>query len=274
MKWQKVLFLMGWSFLSFNPGCAIEEPLDFSDTPMDEPFPSRSLTSPSPRFPPIFEQNEIYQTARRVTVKVLSGQTWGSGIIIQQRGNRYMVVTNRHVMIYGEPQQNYRIVTPDGQVHPANVLKNVNFRDQDLALVTFTSPLSYSVASLFVSSQPQRGEPVFAAGFPVEDDGDSRGQFVLNPGIISQWSPKPFAGGYQIGYTSTVRKGMSGGALFNQFGEIIGINGIHKYPLWGNPYVFTDGTRASLTEKQEMSQYSWAIPLETLLKSLNTIINN
>lgn len=75
-----------------------------------------------------------------------------------------------------------------------------------------------------------------------------------------------FRGGYKIGYTNDIRKGMSGGPLLNEKKEIVGINGRHKYPAWGNPYIFEDGTTASPEKKEEMSQYSWAIPTQTFLR--------
>jgi S1-C subfamily serine protease len=173
------------------------------------------------------------------------------------------VVTNHHVLVFGQSQQNYQIITPDGQTHSAKVLMNGN-KGQDLAILTFESSRSYSIAPISSSSLLKLGEEVFAAGFPAESDTGEKDNFRLNQGVVALFSAKPFGGGYEIGYTSTVKKGMSGGPLFNRQGEVIGLNGVHKYPLWGNPYTFSDGSQATPSQKQEMSQYSWAIPIQTL----------
>jgi len=50
-----------------------------------------------------------------------------------------------------------------------------------------------------------------------------------------------FNWGCGIGYTNEIEKGMSGDQ--NREGKVIGINGIHAQPLWGDPYVYQDGTR-------------------------------
>lgn len=207
---------------------------------------------------------QLYQKAALITVKVLSGQTSGSGIIIQKQGNIYTVVTNHHVLIFGNSNQSYKIQTPDHKIHEAQISNRINFNNYDLGLLQFNSSENYQVASLSRLSKIVPEEDVFAAGFPSESN-PSQPELVLSTGKVQIFSDVPFGGGYQIGYTNKVQKGMSGGPLFNRRGEIIGINGVHRYPLWGNPYVFQDGSFASPEKKQLMSQYSWAIPIQTFL---------
>jgi serine protease Do len=207
---------------------------------------------------------QLQQKSRSITVKIISGETWGSGILIQKQGEVYTVVTNQHVLI-GETKP-YQIETPDGQLHQAEKLEIGEFGDRDLGILQFTSKECYSVVSLSPVAKPILGEAVFAAGFPFEEASSQLSKFSFTSGTISTIAEKNFAGGYQIGYTNDVRKGMSGGPLLNRRGEIIGINGVHKYPLWGNPYVFQDGSVASGAMQEKMSQLSWAIPVETLLR--------
>ncbi|MGK7944344.1 MAG: serine protease [Microcystaceae cyanobacterium] len=243
--------------LVVHQSLATEEPLHY-----ESDFPTPVL---SPTLPASSElEDAIYQKAAAVTVKVMSGSTGGSGVLIRQQGSTYWVLTNHHVLIFGQSQQNYQIITPDGQIYPAKVIID-DQNEQDLAILAFNSPLSYKIATLSPPDAMTQGEEVFAAGFPSEMEIGNRGHSLhLSQGTIGLFSTQPFGGGYQIGYTSRVRKGMSGGPLFNRQGEIIGLNGIHKYPLWGNPYVFVDGSRANSAQKQQMSQYSWAIPVAIL----------
>lgn len=209
-----------------------------------------------------FSEDKLRQYAQSITVKVLSGQTAGSGILIHQQGNLYTVVTNHHVLIFGQPTQKYQIKTPDNLLHNAQVAQLANFQDYDLGLLQFRTDKTYTTASLSPASPLAKGEEVFAAGFPFEED-SAGGGLVLNRGKVAIIGEKAFGGGYKIGSTNAVKKGMSGGPLLNRQGKLVGINGVHKYPLWGNPYVFEDGSIASPEQKQEMSQFSWAIPLTT-----------
>ncbi|WP_013321930.1 S1 family peptidase [Gloeothece verrucosa] len=240
-----------------------------TDKVVQSPYTPRQQQTPnSPSSfglnPPNFSYDQLYQIAQSITVKVLSGQTSGSGILIQKQGEIYTVVTNNHVLVFGLTNQSYRIKTEDNQIHNAQVIKSVDFKKNDLGLLQFRSQNNYKVATISSLAKINYEAEVYAAGFPAEIDSSSS-EFVLSTGKIKMFSDLAFGGGYQIGSTNKVQKGMSGGPLLNRQGEIIGINGVHRYPLWGNPYVFEDGSVASPEKKQLMSQYSWAIPIQTFL---------
>jgi S1-C subfamily serine protease len=77
---------------------------------------------------------------------------------------------------------------------------------------------------------------------------------------------KALEGGYQIGYTNELKKGMSGGPLLNRWGEVVGINGKHAYPLWNAPSIYQDGSQVRPALNEAIDRYSWAIPVRTLLQ--------
>jgi tetratricopeptide (TPR) repeat protein/S1-C subfamily serine protease len=204
---------------------------------------------------------KLQQIARSITVKVLSNKTGGSGILVsEKRANDkkeyiYSVLTNRHVLVPGE---SYRIQTPDGKIYQANVVKDVNFKGSDLALLQFTSAQDYTLAELMSVSTLAVNQQVFAAGFVSDAE-----KLVFTTGEVSLLPDKAFQDGYQIGYTNNVHKGMSGGPILNQRGEVIGINGIIANPIWGDPYVFQDGSKPNAIEREKMSSYSWGIAIKT-----------
>lgn len=70
-----------------------------------------------------------------------------------------------------------------------------------------------------------------------------------------------------MGYTNDIFKGMSGGPLFNAQGQLIGVNGKHKYPLWGNTYIFKDGSTPSEGIRAQMDHSSWAVPVQALFQN-------
>ena len=211
-------------------------------------------------------ETKIKSLAESITVKVLSGKNSGSGFILDKERDVYTVVTNEHVLIFGKEDSSYKIITPDGKKYLAKPVNNIDFKNQDLGLLIFHSVENYPVINLNLSAEALVGEEVYAAGFPFSSDKSIPDEFIFSKGNIEMISDLSFRGGYQIGYTNTIKKGMSGGPIFNHKGEIIGINGRHKYPLWGNPYIFEDGTIASPEKKEEMSKLSWGIPIQTLLE--------
>ena len=211
---------------------------------------------------------QLKNEARAIAVKVLSGYGGGSGILIKKQGQTYTILTNEHVLAAGE---SHRIQTPDGKIYQGELLKNQSFDGNDLVLLQFRSASEYAVARL-ASSPLMVGDEVFAAGFPGQDAAEKRAfEFLL--GTISFLCPKALAGGYQIGYSNPVEKGMSGGPLLNIRGEVVGINGMHAYPVWGDPYVFKDGSKPNLP-RDLMLQSSWAIPIETFVQLGNKSTGN
>ena len=211
---------------------------------------------------------QVKNEARAIAVKVISGYGAGSGILIKKQDQTYIILTNNHVLAVGE---SHRIQTPDGKIYQGGLLRNQSFEGNDLVLLQFKSANEYAVARL-ASSPVAVGDEVFAAGFPGQEAADKRA-FEFLSGSISFLCPKALAGGYQIGYSNPVSKGMSGGPLLNNRGEVVGINGMHAYPLWGDPYVFKDGSKPDLP-RDLMVQSSWAIPIETFVQLGNKPTGN
>ncbi len=233
--------------------------------------------------------DRLDRLARSITVRVLSGETLGSGIIIDKQGSVYQVLTNAHVLRAADPP--YQIQTPEGRIHPAKLLKTINFHGNDLGLLQFTSLDNYAVANFGNTSPLKVGDEVFAAGFgfPIETSQitlsnpilpsqkqeantaypvvqQQSSSFVFSAGKFSLMLDKALEGGYQIGYTNQVERGMSGGPLLNRRGELVGINGLHANPLWDAPDLYHDGSTPSPHLQEKIAQLSWAVPIETFVQ--------
>lgn len=225
--------------------------------------------------PSVKSQPQLQHIASSITVKILAGDFLGSGILIKNQGQVYTVVTNAHVLRAGKPP--YQIQTNNGRLYSATPVKKLNvvsphstsLQKADLALLQFQSvDQSYPLAALGSTSKLKKGNEVYAAGFPGDTQANTDKGFVIKSGRVSLVLNKALEGGYQIAYTNDIQKGMSGGPVLNHAGEVIAINGMHAEPLWGNPYVYQDGTEPALLEQKQMQQYSWGIPLENYLKLL------
>ncbi|MBS9395580.1 MAG: trypsin-like peptidase domain-containing protein [Dolichospermum sp. LBC05a] len=222
------------------------------------------------------EQIQLEQEARLITVKILSSprekrdRSLGSGVLFYQDKltSTYGVITNNHVLQAGEAP--YSIQTPDGKIHRANSVvrkKQLRGNGLDLALLEFVADSEYRIATKS-NQQAAIGAWVMSAGFPLKNSQSKSGRFVIKPGKIQLVLDKALEGGYRIGSTNDVEKGMSGGPLLNGAGELVGINGLHANPIWGDPYVFEDGSYPTDAQREQISQYSWCIPLETVKQLL------
>ncbi|AFY58176.1 trypsin-like serine protease with C-terminal PDZ domain [Rivularia sp. PCC 7116] len=215
-----------------------------------------SAQQPTPQLSP----QQIKQLAQSITVKVSSGNNGGSGILLKKSGGVYTVLTNRHVLEPGKP---IKLQTSDGKTHRGKVVQGVDFQGKDLIQLQFSSNEKYKVAELGNLATVAINETIYAGGFPFETNPSETQGFVLTTGQVLLIAERALKEGYQIGYDNDIRKGMSGGPILNRYGQLIGINGIHAHPLWGNPYVYEDGSNPTEARRDLMSRYSWGIPILT-----------
>lgn len=237
-------------------------------------LPSISQQQINPKLSP----EELQQLASAITVKIIGGEAGGSGTIIRKVGSTYTVVTNQHVLQAvqgtskyridaGKIVKNIRIQTSDGLDYPATIVKgeNINFQDKDLGLLEFNADRTYDVGTFAkpdVALKP--GEKVWAAGFPAESATPSS---IVTTGEISLIPNQALEQGYQLGYTNPIQNGMSGGPIINGQGDVIGFNGRHGNPLFGDPFVYADGSKPTDTERQKMVGLSWGLPLSVLAQA-------
>lgn len=213
----------------------------------------------------------VPEMARQMTVRILTNSGAGSGVIVERQGQIYTVLTNHHV-VESSPDSRYAVLTEDGKEYPGKLLPSEHFGYLDLALVQFSSDLSYRVAQMGDSQALSVGERVYAAGFPnwqwmnsatVENTRDwGLKAFRLTAGQVEMLSERALSGGYRLGYTNDIENGMSGGPILDKNGRLIGLNGRLKNPLQGiNVFVFADGSQPSPELFERMKSLSWGIPL-------------
>jgi S1-C subfamily serine protease len=200
------------------------------------------------------------KTASAITVKVNVDSSSGSGILIAQEGNAYTVVTNAHVISRGD---NYQITTVDGKTHQATLKKNNQSNKDDLALLQFQADEKYTLASLGDAKQLTPNQSVYAVGFA-----DNEAQLTFTSGKIEQISQKPLVGGYQIGFTNTTKQGMSGGALLNEEGKVIGILGLGAGAILDNAYLYADNSRPDAQMLEQLRANSFAVPVTQIASSI------
>jgi tetratricopeptide (TPR) repeat protein/S1-C subfamily serine protease len=200
---------------------------------------------------------QMKELAKAFTVRVFAGQQRGSGVILAKSGQRYTVVTNAHVIDRGKP---YRIQTSDGKTYRA-VLKSKGdtFKGNDLAVLEFSAAANYQVAQWEDSGEIKRAERLFAVGFP-----EGENQLLVSTGQVSLMAEKALLGGYRIGFSNETQQGMSGGALLNEQGKVIGILGQGNQAILERAYTYQDGSKPTAKVLQQMRESSFAVPIATV----------
>jgi tetratricopeptide (TPR) repeat protein len=239
----------------------------FGCTPQQSP-PKESLIPPTPT-PPIFgnggnstcnqspaiaypfKTQKVREIARAVTACITS-QTTGSGVIIKRQGNVYTILTAAHVVPTENkykvvvpdgkqyaiqyntiiPQSNVYVVAPDGKQYPIQYRTIKRFPGKiDLAILQFTSDRDYRVVEIGDSTKVVAGTPSYVAGFPLQSAESTIQNYHFSPGQISANAAHPLEEGYALAYYSDIFSDMSGSAVLDKQGRLIGIHGKSKVDI-------------------------------------------
>ncbi|MCZ8212967.1 tetratricopeptide repeat protein [Microcystis sp. LE19-8.1F] len=217
---------------------------------------------------------ELETKAKGFTVRIDSSSTAnGSGVIIAKEGNIYTVLTAAHVLCEKIAEEKtcvnftYTVVTRDGKTRKIEKSTIIRQEGVDLAVFQFESQDNYPVAEI-ANYNPNTDDFVFAAGFA--KIGQNPSKWLFSGGTIDEkergllqtrqsplrnkqggtlQSVASLTEGYELVYTSITFGGMSGGAVLDSQGRVIGIHGSSE--------------TAGVTEIQ--LGYSLGIPISTFI---------
>lgn len=144
----------------------------------------------------------------------IEGVGSGSGFIIDDSG---LAVTNNHVVAGAA----FLEVFVPGEDRPRNARILATSECSDLAVIDIQGE-GYPAVALNMSA-PRIGTDVYAAGYPLGDP-----EFTLTKGIISKAetrgdTPLSSVDGV-LEHDAKINPGNSGGPLFDQFGQVVGVN--------------------------------------------------
>jgi serine protease Do len=167
---------------------------------------STAANAPRARLTP----KDIVQRSSPAIVRIEAGDhKIGTGFILDKAG---VVATNLHV-VAGESTIKVRLL--DGTLYPVMQIAGLD-RDRDLALLKIVPAKPLPVLKLGDSDTLSAGDQIVAIGNPLGLD------YSVTSGLISQVRPlNQDLTILQI--SAAISPGSSGGPLFNQFGEVVGV---------------------------------------------------
>jgi serine protease Do len=158
----------------------------------------------------------------------------GSGVIVAKSGKTYYVATNLHVV---QRDTTYGIRTYDGEIHAVTQydeafgiqrlgieINDDQIQGFDLAIITFKSNQDYPLVGINLLQPVAKGDETFVSGWPQSLQNQPMYR-QFSPGNVVDIQPPSQDGGYGLLYSSATAIGMSGGPVFNEQGQVIGIHG-------------------------------------------------
>ena len=161
--------------------------------------------------------------AKAITVRI-EGATQGSGVLVKRDGNRYTVLTAWHVVSSQGPREELDVYTPDGLRHSVEQGSIKRIGDVDMAVLTFTSSGSYELARVGDVKSVSSGSSIYVSGFPLPTSAVPSRVFRLKDGRLEANARVFIPNGYQLLYSNQTLPGMSGGAVLNAQGQVVGIH--------------------------------------------------
>jgi hypothetical protein len=173
-------------------------------------------------YTPSLTQSQVAETAKATTVYIQAvgrPDVFGSGVIVAHSGNTYTALVAKHVVAI---EDTYKVTTSDKAEHAVKQLDRLT--SIDIAVVQFESKNSYSVA--VVGSPAQQLEQLFVSGYPKPTTSVTTIALTLVPATVNTiLEAKEASEGFSLRYSATLRRGMSGGPVFNSSAQLVAIHG-------------------------------------------------
>jgi tetratricopeptide (TPR) repeat protein len=162
-------------------------------------------------------------TAITIEIKTVNSDKCGSGILLQRQGDIYTVLTAAHVV---SGDSTFTMKTVDGIVHKslANSVRKAG-KNIDLAIVKFRSAKTYTLAKISTTNSVKVGVLIYVAGFPEASYAIGSGIFNFTEGKVIGNANNGNSRGYSLIYSNVTFRGMSGGPVLNEAGELVAIHG-------------------------------------------------
>ncbi|MGA0882805.1 MAG: S1 family peptidase, partial [Burkholderiaceae bacterium] len=143
---------------------------------------------------------------------------------MKRDGNRYTVLTAWHVVSGQRPGEELDIYTPDGQRHQVEQGSIKRLGDVDMAVLKFLSSSSYELARVGDVKSVSSGGNIYVSGFPLPTSAVPSRLFRFLKGDVIANATVAIPNGYQLLYSNPTLPGMSGGAVLNAQGQLVGVH--------------------------------------------------
>ncbi|MEL6438254.1 MAG: GUN4 domain-containing protein [Cyanobacteria bacterium J06621_8] len=187
-------------------------------------------------FSDVSSTEEIRAVAKEVTVRINNindSDDGGSGVIVGCQANVCNVLTASHVIIEGNE---YEVELGDGEkyyISNSNVSRHS--ANKDLAEFKFTTNRQFPEID-YASIEDIKKVPsvVYVSGYPLPSNLFSTREYTFRRTMLRGFSENQ-SKGYFLVLEDLLKKGMSGGAIFNEQRDLIGIIGATDKHQSGSP---------------------------------------
>lgn len=178
------------------------------------------------------DQSQLKEITVRIDVEGNYKEDGGSGVIVRQQGQFYTILTAYHVV---QEKRNYKVLifNPSSrQIIGSHIINEKNIKqidDYDLAEITIQSSAKYRTANIGDSQQLQPTDDLTVSGYPLPSSFLTKrlSTPTLNLGKFNDKLPPDALlkgkKGATLKMDVTTEPGMSGGAVVNKNGELVGI---------------------------------------------------
>ncbi|CCI14908.1 conserved exported hypothetical protein [Microcystis aeruginosa PCC 9807] len=178
------------------------------------------------------DQSQLKAITVRIDVEGSYKEDGGSGVIVRQQGQFYTILTAYHVV---QEKRNYKVLIfnpSNQQIIGSHIINEKNIKqidDYDLAEITIQSSAKYRTANIGDSQQLQPTDDLTVSGYPLPSSNITKrlstptlrlGKFTdrLPPDALLKGKK-----GATLKMDVATEPGMSGGAVVNKNGELVGI---------------------------------------------------